>query len=487
MARPTNEQAAALRRIGANPNFSVSGGGTGFGLYSSFLPDLHGVELIRDMYVMADTDETVGALLYCINTTMRQVQWDYVPQIDGVDAPDDPEAQKWAALATTMLKDMDRPFDDHIEDMLSMLWAGFAPIEMVFKRRDGVNSRFSDGYYGIGALNLLDQTTVWDIKYEDGKPIALKQMAVPGRLGNGEIPLFKTLLYRTSTQYNNPRGRPLLKNAWRVWRLKRKVQDSEAIGIERELCGLPIFEMPEEVILQQFETDDQGNLTDDAKQAQAMVQSAKAATQDMRLNKSGGLVIPSDTWGDEYTGGQSAKKYNFRIQTTGGQRSIDSRTTARDYDHAIARVAMMQFLTLGQRSGGSYSLSDDQSSMAVSSIMALADKATAEWNSKAVSLTWLVNAFPDKYRPRLKHSEVSKAGIAQLGQFLAGIGKAADLWGGDPKMRRALAGAGNLPYDTAAQDEMAESFRKRKETEAEPKPDPAGGPSPPEDEDEEEE
>lgn len=465
------------------PNFSIGGFGAGFELYTNFLPDLTGHALLRDMFVMADTDETVGAMLYGITTTMRQITWDYVPQIDGVDAPEDPEAQKWAAIATQMIKDMDRPFDDHVEDMLSMIWAGFAPVEMVFKIRDGVGSRFDDGYYGIGALNLIDQTSVWDIVYDQQKPIGLKQMSLGGLglnggtgvTGDGVIPLFKTLLYRTTTQYNNPRGRPLLKNAWRVWRLKKKIQDSEALGIERELVGLPIFEMPEELMLQQFETGADGQLTEDAKRAAAMVQAAKTATQDMRLNRSGGLVMPSDTYMEDGPGGAAVKKYNFRIVTTGGSRTIDSRTVARDYDHAIARVAMMQFLTLGQRSGGSYGLSEDQSSMAVSSIMALADKVTAEWNAKAVSLTWIVNAFPDKYRPRLKHSDVNKNSLVQLGQFLAGVGKAANLWGSDAKMRRGIAVAANLPYDSDAQDEAAKTSAEAADLLADP-PEPTAAP-----------
>jgi hypothetical protein len=33
-----------------------------------------------------------------------------------------------------------------------------------------------------------------------------------------------------------------------------------------------------------------------------MVEAAKKATQDMRLNKSGGLVIPSNTWAEESNG-----------------------------------------------------------------------------------------------------------------------------------------------------------------------------------------
>lgn len=429
---------------------------------------------------MVETDETVGSMLYAISTTMRQIKFDYVPQIDGKDAPDDPEAVKYSDLAQGMLSDMDRPMGDHTEDMLTIAWAGYAPIEIILKRRDGVASVYSDGYYGIDSLNLLDQTTVYDFVYEGHKPVAMRQFgaSVIGAQGKGVIPLSKLLLYRNSPKYNNPRGRPLLKSAHRVWRLKRKVQDSEVLGIERELCGLPIMEMPEEVILAQFETEADGvTPTDEAVQARRMVQAAQAATQDMRLNKTGGLVIPSDPWGEEAEGaGSGAKKYNFRIQTTGGQRAIDSRTAARDYDHAIARTAMMQFLTLGQRSGGSYALSDDQSSMAVASIMALADMMVDEWNRKVVSMLWRVNALPPKYRPRLKHSDVNKNGIVQLGQFLSGMAKAEKFWGPDPKMRRALAAVANLPYDNDAQEHAAETHRETAELAAEPQdpnPDPA--------------
>lgn len=433
---------------------------------------------------MAETDETVGSMLYCISTTMRSISWSFTPQINGQDAPDHPEARKYADIAQSMLDDINQPFDDHVDDHLTMLWAGFAPVEIVTKRRDGVNSRYSDGYYGIKALNLLDQTTILDFVYDGDEITHMKQMGL-GTNGNGLIPMSKVLNFRTSTQYNRPRGRPLLKSAWRVWRLKRKIQDSEALGIERELCGLPIFEMPEEVINAQFETDAGGEPTEDAMRARAMVLAAQSATRDMRLNKSGGLVLPSDTWGDEYQGGGSQRRYNFRIQTTGGQRSIDSRTAARDYDHAIARVAMMQFLTLGQRSGGSYALSDDQSSMAVSSITALADRFVATWNKTGVPLLWRVNAFPMEYMPSLSHSEVNKNGIVQLGQFLSGIGKAADLWGGDPVMRRAIANAGNLPYSAEAQDEAASNFRKKQERDGQPPAPPTQPGATPEGDDEE--
>lgn len=472
MGRRTRQSEQATQATGATPNYSFTGVGTGYDFYASSLPELSGVSLVRDMFVMADTDETVGAMLYCITATMRQIVWALTPQVDGKDAPDDPEARRYADLVDGMLKDMDRPFSDHVDDVMTMLWAGFAPCEIVLKQRNAANSRFPDGFYGIDTLNLLDQTTIFDWLYEDHRPVAMRQYGfLIGGGGGGDIPLWKVLHYRTNAQYNNPRGRPLLKNAWRVWRLKRKVQEAEAIGIERELCGLPIFDVPQAVIDQQYETDGSGALTKDAQHARSMIAAAQNAVKNIRLTKEGGLVIPSDTWADENEG-DHARKFDFRILTSGGQRAIDSRTAARDYDHAIARVAMMQFLTLGQRSGGSYGLSEDQSSMAVNSIMALCDKLTSEFNRKAMALLWQVNAWPNKYRPRLSHSDVNKNSLTMLGQFFAGVGRAADLWSGDVKMRTALAKAAGLDYDHDAQTEAADTAIATAELAAKPQPPP---------------
>jgi hypothetical protein len=45
---------------------------------------------------------------------------------------------------------------------MTMLWAGFAPCEIVFKQRDGVQSKYDDGKWGFKALPLRDQHTIWD-------------------------------------------------------------------------------------------------------------------------------------------------------------------------------------------------------------------------------------------------------------------------------------------------------------------------------------
>lgn len=53
------------------------------------------------------------------------------------------------------------------------------------------------------------------------------------------------MLFRTESVKDNPEGRSILRNAYRSWYFKRRIQEIEAIGIERDLAGLPVIHAPE--------------------------------------------------------------------------------------------------------------------------------------------------------------------------------------------------------------------------------------------------
>jgi hypothetical protein len=227
------------------------------------------------------------------------------------------------------------------------------------------------------------------------------------------------------------------------------------------------------------EQNTDGTPTRDALVAQGKLQSAIKAVRDLRFNQSGGLILPSDTFFEDTSEaggpGDRTPKWDFKLITTAGQRSIDTRTAARDYDRAIARIMMMQFLHLGDRSGGSYALSDDQSSLAVGSLMALAMKVAAEWNAKVIKLVWTVNSKDPKYMPRMRASDISKDGLQAIGQLLQGIGRATGLWEGDADMRMQLAELAGLTADRTSQASLADAALKLAEN---PVPAPTFGAKP---------
>lgn len=464
MARPSSKQAQAKQEIGRN-NLAMYGSVTNVSFTNNlnYIPSLAGLPLLAEMERMWYLDETVGAMAFCIQTTLAQAEWTHVPQIDGVDDDSgDADAKAAADFANTMLVDMKHTMQEHVEEAITMIPFGFAPCEIVCKIRDGKDSRFNDKLWGIDKLPLRDQFSIWSWQYEGEDPVAFRQIGIRGA---GTVPLWKTLHYRMSSHLNNPNGRPYLLNVHRAWKLKNQIQDSEAIGIERDLCGLPTFRVPQDVLDEANMVDADGKPTPEAQAAIRKVQSAITAVSDMRFNRSGGLVMPSDTHADNVDGDRTPL-WDFKLVTSAGQRSIDTRTAIRDYDRAIARVLMMQFLHLGDRSTGSFALSADQSDIGVKALMAIAMKIAGEWNKKLIPLIWQLNGMDPRYMPRLRAGQLNKDGIAQVGKFLSEAARGSPMWETDPVVRTGLLRMANLDYDVTAQRDAATTAAERVANEA---------------------
>lgn len=435
--------------------------------HQGFVPELRGYTGLLRLQKMAETDETIGAMLWVMVSTICQVPWSFTPCINGMEvSQDDPEydqANAAAAFCESTLTDMDHSWSDHLEEAITMAWAGFAPCEINFKKRDGVDSKFDDGKWGFASLPLRDQHTIWDWETDPAtnKLTKMKQRTIDGKAG--DIPIWKLLHYRMSRVLDNPWGKSMLTNAYRPFYLKQRIQESEAIGIDREMAGMPTMRVPNSEIALANKKDASGKPTKEALEAKQRIQASIDAVTKMRFNEVGGLVLPSDVYLDEDGKPSSIKKWDFSIITSAGQRAIDARTAARDYDRAIARTVLMQFLHLGERSGGSYGLSEDQSSMAIRSMKWVAGKIANEFNLKAMPLLWLMNAMPKKFMPKLVSGDVKEESIAILGQFLESMAMADILFADDPALKDAV-------FERAG---LTASRRKFKDVPSKPRPAPA--------------
>lgn len=383
---------------------------------------------VKDLLAMGENDETIAAMFYAIETTLAQVNWRHEARDNGEDSAD-PKALEAAEFADSLLKDMETPLQGYIENAISYLVGGYSLAEINFRQRTmAEGSRFSDGLWGVRNLAERGQLTIsqW-IQGKDGKRVEFfRQATSTGK----PVPLAKCMHLTVRGGPNRPMGRSMLKSAYRLYLLKRRIQDSEAIGIERDLCGLPVMDMPAEDIEAATNRPD----TPDGKMAAARVKAAQAAVSDMRLNEAGGLILPSECWETEDGKVSSNRRYNFRIVTSAGSRSIDTRGAIREYDLAIARILMMQFLRLGDRAGGSYALSDTQSSLALRSIMAIVAKIAAEWQKKVLRTVWILNGMDLRYLPDLGTSSITEDSLESLGQFLESLASAKEILDEDEEL-----------------------------------------------------
>ena len=78
-------------------------------------------------------------------------------------------------------------------------------------------------------------------EYDDSDNLIGMTQQPPPDYGLFTIPMSKAMLFRTESVKDNPEGRSILRNAYRSWYFKRRIQEIEAIGIERDLAGLPVI------------------------------------------------------------------------------------------------------------------------------------------------------------------------------------------------------------------------------------------------------
>lgn len=123
----------------------------------------------------------------------------------------------------------------------------------MYKRRMGntrdtrTRSKYSDGLIGWAKLPIRSQETLYQWEYDEADNLVGMTQMPPPDFGLLTIPMSKALLFRTKVRKDNPEGRSILRNAYRSWHFKRRIQEIEGIGIERDLAGLPVIYTPEDM------------------------------------------------------------------------------------------------------------------------------------------------------------------------------------------------------------------------------------------------
>lgn len=201
---PHDEPAGPLGEIGV-PGLDWTGGQ----INEEFLPQLRWRQGLKIYKEMRDNSPVVGASLAAQRLMIRQVEWSVKP------ASEDPKDIEAADFLESAMGDMEQGWDATIDEVLSMLWAGFSAHEIVYKRRHGHDpdpenqSKLTDGRIGWRKLPIRAQETIWEWTLSDtGEFEGLVQSAPPA-FGFMRIPAEKLLLFRLSTHKGNPEGRAL--------------------------------------------------------------------------------------------------------------------------------------------------------------------------------------------------------------------------------------------------------------------------------------
>lgn len=369
-----------------------------------FLRQLKGKRAIRAYREMRDNDDIIGGILFVVEMLLRNVEWRTDP------ASDDPIAVEIAEFVDSCRDDMSHSWSDFIAEVLSMLPYGFSVHEIVYKERVGPSendgqrrSKYTDGLIGWRKMPIRAQESIyeWNIG-ADGSIDGLKQQA-PATGAIVDIPIEKLLLFRTTSHKNNPEGRSIIRNAYIDWHFKKNIKQIEAIGIERDLAGLPVAHVPPELLSAQAGSDEA-----------AALEAIKAIVRNIRRDEQEGVIWPLAYDAD------GNLTYKLELLSSSGARQFDTNEIISRYDKRIAATVMADFIMLGQDKVGSYSLSSDKTDMFAVALGAWLKSICDVLNRFAIPRLLKINNMPLEHAPEFAVSDVEKEDIEKT---LEGVSK----------------------------------------------------------------
>lgn len=377
------------------------GGVSGSLFYEEFLTELQGKRGVEAYSEMVDNDATVGAIMFAIEMLMRNVEFSVEP------AGNKDIDRRAAEFVEECMNDMERTWADTLSEILSFLTYGWSYHEIVYKRRGGksnspvLNSKYNDGLIGWRKLPIRAQDTLYGWLYEDGSDDLQGMIqSPPPDYGQITIPLDKALHFRTRSKKDNPEGRSILRTSYRAYYFKKRIEEIEGYGIERDLAGFPVLYAPSSMAIWD---------TSDPEMQQALAR-AESIVSSIRRDAREGLVLP---------GGEDGWK--LELITSGSRRQFDTNAIIDRYDKRIATSVLADFVMLGQQQVGSFALADSKTKIFALAIGAYLDVICEVFNNQGI--TRLIDINGDFFKgitdyPIMKHGDIESPDLAQFSAFI---------------------------------------------------------------------
>jgi hypothetical protein len=404
-----------------------------------FLPALRGRKAVEVFREMSLNSSVVGSLLFTIEMLLRQVDWTVI----GDD--NSPEQEQAVQFVEECMDDMSQSWNDLVAEILSMLVYGWSWHEIVYKKRVGPwetdpkkQSKFTDGKIGWRKMPIRSQESFFRwIFDDDGGVQGMVQIPAPTYQ---QIPLSikKGLLFRTGQHKGNPEGLSVLRRAYRPWFFLKRLEEFEAVGVERDLAGLPFAKVPSKMM--------GPNATPAEKD---LYQAFKRMVSNVRRDEHEGLVIPSDADADT-----KLPKFDFQLLASGGSRTFDINATISRYEVNILSVVLADFIKLGHEQTGSYAMHVDKTGIFRAALNTLAQSMADVFNRFAIPRLFALNSWKLDRLPKITPSNVDPPNLTELSGFMTAMAGLGMTFFPDPDLEKFLRETAHLPSLSEDDEEM---------------------------------
>jgi len=366
-------------------------------------------------YKSMSYDATIQSAHTAIKSMIRRINWKVSTPVD-VPTPEQVGRQNFIVEC---MNDMSHSWSDFVNEALSMLIYGYSIHEKVYKVRKGdagkYKSKFSDNKIGWAKLPIRSQDTIWKWGFDDKIQNIeyVEQDLSLTTAGYGtvtkfnkkkvEIPYKKVLHFKHDCQRGNPEGTSPLRNCFIAWKYKTTIEEFEAIGISRDLAGMPKISLPPEYMSPEA--------SDDKK---AVYQWAKDTINNLHANQQAGIVFPKFV--DPET---KADIFGFELISVEGGKQFDTNKVIDRYENKILMTYLADVLKMGQDASGSFALSDNKTNLLAIGIEAVLREFLEVINRDLITQTALMNGWDlTQPLPEIGYEDLDERDLDKLGSFI---------------------------------------------------------------------
>lgn len=208
-----------------------------------------------------------------------------------------------------------------------------------------------------------------------------------------------------------PTHNSILRNAYVPYYFKKRIQEIEAIGIERDMCGIAVASVPARLLNRDASASDK-----------AQLEAIKKIVRDTARNEQEGIVWPL-VYDDNHN-----ELYKLTLLSTGGRRQFDTSGVIERYDHRITATVLADFIVLGGAGSagrGSFAQSKNKTDIFAIAVVNYLDMITAEFNRKAIPELLELNGMAGEVK--MQHADISRRDLDELGNYILHIAQAGAL------------------------------------------------------------
>lgn len=396
-------------------------------------------------YKQMSYDSMIASALSYYEHMMLKAKFSFLPH------PLADETQKeYASFLQECIGDMEHSWQDFIQEVSSMNTYGFCVNEIVLRKRlHSKGSKYNDGKIGIKKLPIRSQDSISKWNYDkDQELVSLEQtvsrLDSSGRMAltvSGEpitIPRNKFLLFRLGKKKDSPVGESPLRGCYYPWKFKTAVEELEAVGLNRDLAGVPIAWIPAQMMAKDADPE-----------LKAQYFEIQKIVRNINNNQQAGLVMPMIY--DENT---KLPLVKFELLKNEGGKAYDTTKIKDYYCKAILTALSADILLMGQSSTGSYALGNIKNTLSAIAIETKLKEICNVLNQQLIPLLAKLNGWDLSRLPTIGIDDLESVSLEDVSKYIQRIGAVGFLPRTPDVVNKVLniLGLEDLPVDVSLDD-----------------------------------